>query len=137
MKYTLLLAFLPCFTLKVNGSQPVDYDEIHKPYVSLNCFNEKTQKDMDKCGDDNLLAAEEKMKSLVKTIIVSFKDSSPQMANKFKKSQILWEESHKIECEVETYDSIEGSGYHSILSACLEMKINERISYLRWLASNI
>ncbi|WP_199528679.1 lysozyme inhibitor LprI family protein [Pseudoalteromonas sp. bablab_jr010] len=135
MKY--IFAFLSCFTSNVNGSQEVNYEELHKPYFSLNCLSEKTQQDMDKCGDRNLLTAKKTMESMVETIHTRFAELSPELSGKFKKSQTLWEESHTIECQLEAYDSIEGSGYHSILSSCIEMKMNERISYLRWLASGI
>lgn len=138
MKYLLLLSFLPLFACATQESHlSIDYDEIHKPYFNLSCINETTQKEMDVCGEKSLLQATNLMKILVESLIESNRKDSPDFSNKINVSQVHWEKLHKVNCEIETYESIGGSGYHSILNACIEMKVNERVSYLQWLASNI
>ncbi|MGY5586207.1 lysozyme inhibitor LprI family protein [Vibrio cincinnatiensis] len=136
MKYLTLFTLLPFFSYAAEDIS-VDYDEIHKPYFNVSCMNEKNQEKMDICGDKSLLEATNAMVLLVDSLIESNLEPFPELSTKIKQSQAYWEQYHKINCEIETYESLGGSGYHSIFNACIEMKVNERISYLKWLESNI
>lgn len=47
-----------------------------------------------------------------------------------KKSQQIWIKMRDVNCNYETYESMNGTGYSSIYSKCLLDKTNERIKYL-------
>lgn len=138
MKYLLLISFLPLFSCAMQESTiSTDYDEIHKPFFSMHCINEATQQEMDACGKKSLLSATNSMTLLVESLIESNRKYSPGFSKKINEAQIKWENFHRTSCEIETYESIGGSAYYSIFNTCLEMKVNERVSYLKWLADNI
>lgn len=138
MKYLLLIIFLPLFACATQESNlPADYEDIHKAYLNMNCINEATQQEMDSCGNENLISATNAMTLLTASLIESNLKESPDYSKKISESQTQWEKFHKISCEIETYESLNGSGYYSIFNACLEIKVNERVNYLKWLADNI
>lgn len=138
MKYLILAIFLSlsaCATQEPTIS--IHYDDIHKPYINITCINEVTQQEMDACGEKSLLSATNKMNLMAESLIESNRKELPSFSEKIRDSQVQWEKYHKISCEIETYESMHGSAYYSILNACLEMKVNERVSYLKWFAENI
>ncbi|VAW49735.1 hypothetical protein MNBD_GAMMA04-1170 [hydrothermal vent metagenome] len=134
MHYLLLFCVIPA-TLFASTThfESLSYDEIHKSYQSLNCFDEATQQEMNKCGEQSLSSTKAKMDSILNEAIEG-KDNA--FSEKIKKSQTLWTTFTHISCEIETYESKSGTGYYSILNFCLETKLNERISYLQWVLSN-
>lgn len=134
MHYLLLLCVIPTTLFAATTHlESLTYDEIHKSYQSLNCFDEATQQEMDECGKQSLSSAKAKMDSILNELIGGDKNA---FAEKVKKSQTLWVSFTQISCEIETYESEGGTGYYSILNYCLETKVNERISYLQWMLSN-
>lgn len=134
MYYLLLFFVIPATSFaSTTHFESLSYDEIHKNYQSLNCFDEATQQEMNKCGEQSLSLAKDKMNSIFNEVIEE-KDNA--FSEKVKKSQVLWTTFAHISCEIETYESEGGTGYYSILNFCLETKLNERISYLKWVLSN-
>ena len=137
MHYYLLVLVFISTVLLASENEVQDYNEIHKSYYGLGCIDEATQHSMDECGKEKLIEATKKMNDIVKIIAISYEKKSKEQKKALKKSQKHWVNLTKFDCAIETEDSQSGSGYYSILNACLEMKTNERISYLRWISSNL
>lgn len=108
------------------------YYEIHKPFMSINCLNEQTQQEVDTCSRASIENAKSKMESLLNELKL-LNDQQALVVSDIELSQTYWSEYMKATCSIETKDSKDGSAYYSILSDCLETKINERNSYLQWL----
>ncbi len=105
------------------------YYETHKSFLSMNCIDEQTQKDMDDCGVNSLAGVKKEMEAVLEALSAS----KPSIAKEIQLDQQNWAAYAKSSCDIETHDSKEGSGYFSVLNYCMETKINERISYLMWL----
>jgi len=138
MLYSILLIFFTSTFLFANDKQAEipDYNEIHQPYWNWACLDELNQKLVDQCGQESLIASQHKLDELLKHIDNSYSKYQPKKAHKLKESQLYWNKITEINCSIETDESKEGSGFYSILNACLEMKTNERISYLHWIVNN-
>jgi len=137
MKYIFALFFVSTLSCAggVEESKP-DYMQVHKPYLSMTCINEVNQQAMDKCGELSLVKATNQMNDILKKLSKSYTKNEPDLSKALTDSQLSWHEYTKNGCQLETYYSRNGSGYGSILNACLESKINERISFLNWLMEN-
>jgi uncharacterized protein YecT (DUF1311 family) len=114
----------------------IDYSEVHSVYQSMNCLEEKTEKEMDECRIQSLRFAKNKMDSLFKVILSASQKESQSHAHKTIKSQEDWKQYMESSCVMETLDSEGGSAYNTIINFCYETKVNERISYLQWTLSN-
>lgn len=112
------------------GGDIPDYSLVHKPYWAISCIDERNQQAMDKCGELSLKKATAAMNELLEKLKKNYKYQEPDLYNILMLSQKKWQVHMKLSCQVETYYSREGSAYNSILNACIEMKTNERISYL-------
>ena len=137
MRYILIMALIPSLLFAASHfEKEIDYSEVHSVYQSTNCFDEKTEQEMDECGIKSLKLAKEKMNSIFDILISSSASDSQSSRYKVKKSQDDWNHFMDSSCVMETLDSEGGSGYHSIINFCYETKVNERISYLQWILSN-
>jgi len=137
MRYILLISIVSCMSLAASHiDKEIDYSEVHSVYQSMNCFDEKTEKEMDECGIQSLRFAKNKMDSLFKIILSASHKESQSHAHKTIKSQEDWKQYMKSSCVMETLDSEGGSAYNTIINFCYETKVNERISYLQWILSN-
>ncbi len=137
MKYIYLLFFMS--SLSYAGGQDVktpDYMNIHKSFMSLTCIDEKTQQAMDQCGKKSLENATTQMNSLLNVLKESYSTDEPGLLELLLSSQADWKIYMNSVCKVETYYSRNGSGFDSIWNSCIEMKINERISFLTWMKEN-
>ena len=133
-KYLVLLLFYAHGCYADGASYPLpDYMKLHKPYLSKSCANTETQYEMDECTQKSLSATTKQMVKILTKLRDNYKANEPNLVAALNKSQSSWESIKTTSCEFETYYSREGSGYASILNACLESKINERISYLQWM----
>ncbi|MCP4321689.1 MAG: DUF1311 domain-containing protein [Alteromonadales bacterium] len=135
----LLMIFFLFTPLAYAGGAKViisDYMQVHKPFLSLTCINEKTQQEMDQCGERSLVKAKSKMNALLETLKTNHKSAEPALYDTLEASQLTWNKYMEASCKVETYYSRGGSGFSSIWSYCIETKINERISYLSWMMEN-
>jgi len=131
MKYLYLLFFI---SSDAYVSDIPDYNNIHKPFWGLSCFDAKNQDELDKCGKKTLdLSTTEMNRAL--TVLKNSK-SEPEFINALKQSQNTWLLHMEFTCKIQTYDSIGGSGFYSIWNSCLETETNERISFLNGLMSN-
>jgi uncharacterized protein YecT (DUF1311 family) len=106
--------------------------QVHKPFLSLSCIDEKTQKSMDKCGEVGLAKVTSQMKMLLEGLTKRYKKGEPDLSKAIQFSQQAWQADIEASCKVETYESRDGSGFNSIWNSCLETRTNERISYLDW-----
>jgi len=137
MKLFLLLVLFSSLSYAGGSAVQVpDYMQVHKPYFSVACIDEQTQQDMDACGKKSLSLAVKKMDNFLAALKKNYKASEPELLRSLETSQIAWENYKDTSCKLETYYSREGTGFESIWNGCLEIKINERISYLSWLADN-
>ena len=48
-----------------------------------------------------------------------------------KKNQQAWVKMRDADCDLETYESMTGSGYGTIYKSCLLKKTNERVKFLK------
>ena len=137
MRYILLISLVSCMSLAASHiDKKIDYSEVHSVYQSMNCLEEKTEKEMDACGIKSLQFAENKMNSLFNIILSTSKKNSQSHANTTIKSQEDWKRYMQSNCVMETLDSEGGSAHSTIINFCYETKVNERISYLQWILSN-
>lgn len=113
-----------------------DYSLLHKTYRSISCIGEINQQAMDRCGELSLKKSTSKMNDLLQKLLKNYKSEETELYNLLIISQKKWQHYMKLSCQLETYYSREGSAYSSIFNACLEMKTNERISYLNWMLEN-
>lgn len=137
MKIIFLLLIVPIISY-AGGKDIIvpDYMQTHKVYISMKCIDEKTQHEMDECGERSLKSAASNMESMLAKLIKNHTTSEPELSIALKTSQTSWKIYMEDSCKVETYDSRDGSAFHAIWNACLEIKINERISYLSWMMEN-
>ncbi|GGB00991.1 lysozyme inhibitor LprI family protein [Agarivorans gilvus] len=111
------------------------YAEIHKPFLSVSCIDKVNQEEMDTCTQNAITFLKKEMQIDLNHLIESSEDK--KYIKLLRNSQAYWEDYVETNCKIETYESKDGSGYFSIFNACLETQIIERISYLRWLKTNI
>ena len=148
MKYLLLFFLLP---LSLNAAQEVslDYEQIYnsynngggcangaEPYVTYAC----TRKQMILLNDEITSLFNSFIKSSNERLSKLSKEDRAAQANLTEMHQVVqtnWFISHSVECEIENYDSITGTGYNLIYNFCIIRKMNERLSYLRWLSKQI
>ena len=135
MKYLFFLLLTPLLSY-AGGNEIPDYMQVHKPFLSMACIDEKTQHTMDQCGERSLASATSRMNALLDLLKKNNISAEPDLFKFLKSSQLAWKTYMESSCKVETYDSRHGSGFHSILNACHEAKINERISFLSWMMDN-
>ena len=137
MRSLLLISIVSSMSLAASHiDKQIDYSEVHSPYQSMNCLEEKTEKEMDACGIQSLQFAKNKMNSLFNIILSASKKESQSHGNKTIKSQDDWKQYMESSCVMETIDSEGGSAYNAIINFCYETKVNERVSYLQWILSN-
>lgn len=137
MKYLfIMLLAVPFNCACASATHIPDYQEVHKPYLAMTCLDSKTQQEMDACTQKSLNLRTRHMKMILGQLMKNYKAGEAGMAKALEKSQHSWQVYKNNNCKLETYDSRSGSGYASILNACLETKTNERISYLQWLLDN-
>lgn len=132
--YLHCLLLFPCLALSDDLNK--DYPDVHLQYSQNQCSSMPTQQDMNECSEDQYLAA---LKKLTLTISKMFSEDTQdtKYLSLLQSAHTQWEHSYRLDCEFETIDSWDGSAYTSLLHACFERKINERIHYLEWLQSNI
>jgi len=138
MRYTyfFVLAFIGSACAGDVSDTVRDYLDIHKLFYSIECADSKTQTEMDACGEKVIKSSERKMNKLFNQLQLNYKSSEPGLIKDFNESQKQWALYANANCKVETWYSREGSAFQSIWNACMEAKINERISYLAWLSDN-
>lgn len=137
MKFLSVFFLLP--SLAYAGGEKIiipDYMQVHKPFISLSCIDEKTQHEMDQCGKRSLVKATSQMNVLFEILKTNHKSAEPDLFDSLQASQLAWNTYIDASCKVETYYSRGGSGFNSIRNYCLEAKTNERISYLIWMMEN-
>ncbi len=118
------------------ANQQADYADVHKPFLSMSCMDAQTQHEMDECGSKSLVSATQKMQQIFEHLKINYTANEPGLVKFLLHSQETWIKYQQASCKLETYYSRDGSGFNSIWNACLEQKINERISHLNWLIDN-
>jgi len=134
MKYIAILFFIPILCYAGNGNPtPPDYFTVHKPYSATGCPDAETQQEVDQCSEARLLKVTKQVEIMVEALTKNYKINEPKLEMIFIKAQKSWNNHMKLACDYQTYYSKGGSGYQSILNACKESQILERISYLHWM----
>ncbi len=133
MKFLYLLFFV-FFHANASDKEIPDYKSIHKPFWDLTCLESKSQSELDLCVKKSLDDSTTDMNRILNALISS--NSEPEYIKLLKNSQQTWLNHMDSTCELQTYESIGGSGFFSILNDCLETETNERISFLSLLINN-
>ncbi len=134
MRYIAILFLIPILCYAGNGNSiPPDYFAIHKPYSAASCLDMETQQEVDQCSAAKLLKVTKQMEAMVDELTKSYRFNEPELGVIFIEAQKSWNNHMKLACDYQTYYSKGGSGYQSILNACKESQMSERISYLYWM----
>lgn len=91
------------------------------------------------CMQEQLKAADAELNSSYKSLVARYRNDGA-IANGsvesqdiyLKKAQIAWITLRDASCQFETYDSIMGSGFGTLYTACLLKQTRERTQYLQW-----
>ncbi|MGF1772946.1 DUF1311 domain-containing protein [Vibrio wakamikoensis] len=132
--YLYCLLLFPCLALSDESNK--DYPNVHLQYSQNHCSSMHTQQEMNECSEVQYLAALKKL-ALVMSEMLSEEAQDTKYLHLLQSAHTQWKHSYRIDCELETIDSWDGSAYTSLLHACFELKINERLHYLEWLQSNV
>ena len=103
------------------------------------CNSTATEAEMYECLNYRLEEADIALNKAYKVLMARYKDNEPSPAqvitpqdSYLKKAQIAWIKFRDESCDFEAYESITGSGFGTIYTACLLEKTQERVKYLQW-----
>lgn len=105
---------------------------------SQECSDKKTEEEMYQCISDLYEKSDGELNSVYKKKIAELDsvnihgegiDIRP-VSFFLKKNQQAWIKMRDTDCDLETYESMTGSGYGTIYKSCLLKKTNERVKFL-------
>lgn len=105
---------------------------------SQECSDKKTEEEMYQCISDFYEKSDGELNSVYKKKIAELDsvnihgegvDIRP-VSFFLKKNQQAWIKMRDTDCDLETYESMTGSGYGTIYKSCLLKKTNERVKFL-------
>lgn len=102
------------------------------------CSSTATEADMYECLTHQLKEADIALNKAYRVLTARYKENEPSpvqgkpQGSYLKKAQIAWIKFRDESCDFETYESITGSGFGTIYTACLLEKTQERVNYLQW-----
>lgn len=103
------------------------------------CSSATNEVEMYQCLKHQLKKADTTLNQLYKVLVARYKDNGAPQAQGaksqdgyIKEAQIAWIKFRDDSCDFETYESITGSGFGTIYTACLLDKTQERVKYLQW-----
>ncbi len=103
----------------------------------FNCENAQTERDMRACAQRHLDKSDDELNRIYSSLMVDYKGDKPPGLSVKARSEYLrnvqreWIKFRDKSCELETYDSIGGSGFGTIYTFCLLKYTQERVRYLR------
>jgi uncharacterized protein YecT (DUF1311 family) len=107
------------------------------------CTSSRTEIEILECFESKLKDADAELNSAYKLLMTRYKEngapsvSTVETQNVYlKKAQLAWIKQRDTTCDFETYDSIAGSGFGSIYTACLLKQTQNRVDYLKWYIRN-
>jgi uncharacterized protein YecT (DUF1311 family) len=107
------------------------------------CASSITEVEMYECLNSELERADSALNSAYKNLMVRHKENGAPSGLKIKtqdnylrKSQLAWIKLRDTTCDFETYESITGSGFGTIHTACLLKQTQKRVDYLKWFLQN-
>jgi uncharacterized protein YecT (DUF1311 family) len=107
------------------------------------CTSSRTEIEIYECFESNLKEADAELNSAYKLLMKRYKENrEPSVSTVetqdvyLKKAQLAWIKQRDTTCDFETYESIAGSGYGSIYTACLLKQTQKRVDYLKWYIQN-
>ncbi|KAF2391532.1 lysozyme inhibitor LprI family protein [Pseudomonas frederiksbergensis] len=103
--------------------------------ASSTCATAATEGQMFDCLQRQLKASDHALNTAYKTLIARYKDNGlatnqPSQDLILKKAQLAWIALRDASCDFETYESIGGSGFGTIHTACLLEQTQKRVEYL-------
>lgn len=109
------------------------------PTQKNTCSSATDEVEMYQCFKHQLEKADITLNHSYKTLIARYKENGAPQAqgikpqdSYLKEAQIAWIKFRDESCDFETYESITGSGFGTIYTACLLEKTQERVKYLQW-----
>lgn len=103
------------------------------------CKAANTEAEMYECLNSELKESDAALNLAYKTLIARYKENGAPPGLKIemqdvylKKSQMAWIKQRDASCDFETYESITGSGFGTIYTACLLEQTQKRVEYLQW-----
>ncbi|WP_373388273.1 lysozyme inhibitor LprI family protein [Pseudomonas alcaligenes] len=103
------------------------------------CSSAATEIEMHECLKHQLKEADTALNQAYKVLTARYKNNEPSpiqgikpQESYLKETQISWIKFRDESCDFETYESITGSGFGTIYTACLLEKTQERVKYLKW-----
>lgn len=104
--------------------------------ASYTCPNANTESEMYDCLQLQLKTSDQALNQAYKTLITRYKENGafenhPSQDVMLKKAQLAWIVLRDASCEFETYDSMGGSGFGTIHTACLLEQTQKRVEYLQ------
>jgi uncharacterized protein YecT (DUF1311 family) len=103
------------------------------------CNAANTEVEMYECLNSELKKSDTELNHAYKTLIARYKENGAPPDLKIesqdvylKKAQIAWLKQRDASCDFETYESITGSGFGTIYTACLLEQTQKRVEYLKW-----
>lgn len=103
------------------------------------CSSATDEVEMYQCFKHQLKKADITLNQSYKALIARYKENGAPQAQEIKpqdsylkEAQIAWIKFRDESCDFETYESITGSGFGTIYTACLLEKTQERVKYLQW-----
>lgn len=106
--------------------------------ISQECSDKKTEAEMYQCISEFYEKSDVELNSVYKKKMVELDsinihgegvDIKP-VSFFLKKNQQAWIKMRDTDCDLETYESMTGSGYATIYKSCLLKKTNERVKFL-------
>lgn len=105
---------------------------------SQECLEEKSEGEMYQCisdlyekSDDELNIVYKKKMAELDSVNIHGEGADIKPVSFFlKKNQQAWIKMRDADCDLETYESMTGSGYGTIYKGCLLKKTNERLKFL-------
>ena len=107
------------------------------------CTSSRTEIEIYECFELELKKADTELNSTYKKLINRYKENGEPSVSTvetqdvyLKKAQLAWIRQRDTTCDFETYESIAGSGFGSIYTACLLKQTRKRVDYLNWYIRN-
>ncbi|CAK9888702.1 MULTISPECIES: lysozyme inhibitor LprI family protein [Pseudomonas] len=100
------------------------------------CPGANTEVQMLECMQRSLKKSDRQLNQLYQELVTRFKDEGaspgrPTQDVALKKAQRTWIAFRDASCELETYESVGGSGYATIHTHCLLKQTQARVQYLK------
>jgi len=117
---------------------PMDYFKLHQPYASLQCPQNTTPADMDRCVTRLLTDADVRLNQAYQILLKRLKADEVggnwlvKPSEQLIRAQRDWISLKNSGCAFETHESASSPYYQNHLNLCLLTYTRERADYLQW-----